>query len=888
MISKCSSAHRFSIWVGAAIFLWLSLGLSAEVHAADPEESQYNVAAALVNAGQWQAAIKKIEEREKLDLSDTMRAKYLYAKAQAYEVGEKATESRGTYEQLLEKYPSSAEAAPTRIALIYLDYAAGRIDAVIERYGKVTTAQLSADDKKNLPLMYAECLYAKKPDKAALDAYHAAIAAGADASTLTAKLFDLYVRLGMHSELLAISAKPIASIKDDLLLLVRSESLLALNRYGEAETEAAKVPANSVYAPRASFVIAQARIKQNKLKEAVDPLQAAISGMKNPSAPPAAYLALAECLLESGRGNEVKKVLDAAAKAVADAPEDQQVKLRGQIDILLIRAASTDASGVKNRKALIDAITAARQTAPKDQLSKLLYMRLFALSEEGDHKAVLATMKDDYPILESGEEYGPATLIYVASLRKIGRGKEATKLLEDFIIQKPDSSEALRIKLELANDILEQGDNVKAKAEFDAISAAAGAQDKLGKSAFDELQFNRGVLAQKLNEHATAVTLFTTLLAGAPNEDITRATLPLLGQSYALQKDYTNAAATWKRSLSLPNLKTGDEADLRDRLARVLFAMNQYAEASSEFAAEAKLLNGETKLTRESLELWARSLYSQQKYAEAASMYAELADNYRDTPGYAYEAAVAYERDKKFSDAEKWFTRAATQKSKLPEPYASQVDAQLAALRLSSGTGDMGLADWLSRIGSAKDDADFEAAAGSLRKIAAAGKIDAAGRDRLTKLLESVPADKASRYTLGALVLQSLHEAGQLRDASQLATKLADDFAANEKKLDPKASGAALAPAVIYFVKAECARASGDYADALADYETVLAAYPYNEWPDAAACGAAECYATLGDTATALAKFKEVAGAPATNPPSPASEKWRAIAKRRIEEIEKK
>lgn len=269
-------------------------------------------------------------------------------------------------------------------------------------------------------------------------------------------------------------------------------------------------------------------------------------------------------------------------------------------------------------------------------------------------------------------------------------------------------------------------------------------------------------------------------------------------------------------------------------------------------------------------------------------MYAELADNYRDTPGYAYEAAVAYERDKKFSDAEKWFTRAATQKSKLPDPYASQVDAQLAALRLSSGTGDMGLADWLSRIESAKDDADFEAAAGSLRKIAAAGKIDAAGRDRLTKLLESVPADKASRYTLGALVLQSLHEAGQLRDASRLATKLADDFAANEKKLDPKASGAALAPAVIYFVKAECARASGDYADALADYETVLAAYPYNEWPDAAACGAAECYATLGDTATALAKFKEVAGAPATNPPSPASEKWRAIAKRRIEEIEKK
>lgn len=884
-------ARGFPVWAGAVITISLCLvspGLPSSARAADPEEAQYNVAAALVNAGQWQAAVKKIEEREKLDLPDAMRSKYLFAKARAYETGEKPAEARDAYEKLLEKHPSSAEAPPARVALIYLHYAAGRTDAVIEQYGKVAAAQLSADDKKNLPLMYAESLYAKKPDKAALDAYNAAIAAGTDAAPLTGKLFDLYVRLAMHTELLAASTKPIAGVKDDLLALVRGESLLALNRFAEAEAEAAKVPGSSTLSPRASFVIAQARIKQNKLKEAIDPLGAAISGMKNPPAPPAAYLALTECLLESGQIKDVAKTLDAAEKAVASAPDEQQAKLRGQIGILRIRAASTDAGGAKNRKALIQAITSARESAPKDQLPKLLYMRLFTLSEEGDHKAVLATMKDDYPIFQAGEEYGPATLIFAASLRKSGRGDDAARLLEDFIAKKPDSPEALRVKLELANGILGKGDQAKVKAAFDAIAATAGAQDKLGKPAFDELQFNRGVLSQQAGDHAGAVTIFAALLAGAPNEEITRAALPLLGQSYAVQKDYPQAAAAWKKALTLPNLKAADEADLRDRLARVLFAANDFAGAAAEFAAEAKLLGGESKLAKESSELWARSLYGQQKYADAAARYADLADAYRDSPGYAYEAAVAYERDKKPANAEKWYSRAAARKSKLPEAYAAQVDAQLAALRLSSGTGDMGLSDSLTRLEAAKDDAEVEAAAGALRRIAAAGKVDEEGRGRLTRLMDAAPADKASRYTLGAIVLQSMHDANQLRDAGKLAAKLAEDFAVNEKKLDPQSSGATLAPAVIYFVKAQSARASGSYADALADYETVLVAYPYNEWPDAAACGVAECYAALGDNATALAKFKEVAAAPAPNPPSPAAEKWRAVAKRRAGELEKK
>jgi predicted negative regulator of RcsB-dependent stress response len=299
----------------------------------------------------------------------------------------------------------------------------------------------------------------------------------------------------MHNEALAASAAPIPGVKDGLLAMVRAESLLALNRFPEAESEAAKVPDKSDLKPRAAFVIAQARIKQNKLKDAIEPLQAAIAGMKDPAAPAAARLALAECLLDAGRAADVPGVLDAAEKAINAAPHEQQSKLRGQAAILRIRAASTDAHGAKDRKALIRAITAARDTAPKDQLPKLLYMRLFALAEEGDHKAVLATMKEDYPLFQAGEDYGPATLIYVAALRKTNHEDDATALLEAFIARKPDSAEALRGRLELANAALEKGDLAKARPAFDAIAASAGAQDKLGKGVFDELQFNRGVAA---------------------------------------------------------------------------------------------------------------------------------------------------------------------------------------------------------------------------------------------------------------------------------------------------------------------------------------------------------------------------------------------------------
>ena len=89
---------------------------------------------------------------------------------------------------------------------------------------------------------------------------------------------------------------------------------------------------------------------------------------------------------------------------------------------------------------------------------------------------------------------------------------------------------------------------------------------------------------------------------------------------------------------------------------------------------------------------------------------------------------------------------------------------------------------------------------------------------------------------------------------------------------------------MLYFYKGEAERLAGNGADALVAYETVLSAYPYNEWPDAAACGVAETYAALGDKKTALDKFAEVIK---IGGQTPASSAWVALARRRTQELTK-
>jgi tetratricopeptide (TPR) repeat protein len=157
------------------------------------------------------------------------------------------------------------------------------------------------------------------------------------------------------------------------------------------------------------------------------------------------------------------------------------------------------------------------------------------------------------------------------------------------------------------------------------------------------------------------------------------------------------------------------------------------------------------------------------------------------------------------------------------------------------------------------------------------GKI----RSLLAKAQESYPPTQSRYYLLGA---NRLLNPGSLADRDQLAGELAERFIQNEKALEAQSAGATLAPAIIYFHRGEAARRRQDFGAALADYETVLAAYPCNEWPDAAAYGAAECFAGLGDLPTALTRLEEIAGQ-GTNT---ASASWVLKARQRLDELKQK
>lgn len=867
---RASAVRIQMIAVVICVCAWAGVGSPA---LADSEEAQFNVVVSLYNAGQWQAAVTKIEEREKTELTDAMRSKYLHAKGLAYEKGSKTAEARAAYEQLVTKYPNAAEVGAARVSLIYMDYAKGDADAVLAGYPKIDQSKLNAANKKNIALMYAESLYAKKDEKNAMAAYKAAIAAGNDAAPLAPKLFDLALRLNDNAEVLAQSEKGVAGLLPDVVALTRAEAMLALNRFADADTEAAKVGTNTSLNARASFVRAQALIKQNKLKEAAVQLKVAVAGMKDPPAPPAAHLALAECLLEAGSPDEAAKALDQGEKAIRGLPEVDRAKYTGQISMLRLRTAGTD------RKKLIAAATDARATIPKEQLPKVLYLRLFVLSEEKDNKGVVETMKDDYPVLQTSAEDGPATMIYFNALKELKRVDDGLRLLEEYTRRKADTPEASKARLLLAGAALEKGDNNAAKTWFEAIAADAKAPTTLGKNAYDEAMYNRMIVLQKAGDVPAASKAAAALVALKPDAELLRKTLLLQGQLAASQKDYTNASAAWKQALAAA--KGSDELELRDRLARVMLASGDNAGAIEQCDAIAKLAGGEEKASRDIREIWARALFATSKFSDAAAKYGSLAEAFKDEPSLAYEAAVAFDRAGSKADALKWYNAAAASKAKLPASYADRIDTAVANARLGAGDGDMGLPYWLEQATTTKDERLFESSIGAIRKIAAKKDLDDKARERLAKAMNESPAENARRYALGAVVLQSMSAARQTKEAGQLADKLAEEFTKNEKKLDAKASGATIAPAMIHFYRGESQRQLGKFADALASYETVLSAYPYNEWPDAAACGAAECFLALGDNAAALQRFKEVAAVTDAG-----SAKWRELAAKRVSELE--
>jgi len=251
---------------------------------------------------------------------------------------------------------------------------------------------------------------------------------------------------------------------------------------------------------------------------------------------------------------------------------------------------------------------------------------------------------------------------------------------------------------------------------------------------------------------------------------------------------------------------------------------------------------------------------------------------------YAYEGAVALERAGQWAEAARHYAAAAKAGDKLPPAYAAAVEGNLARARLEGGLDDRGASVWIARLAPTVSNAVFDASVSLMGRCIAEGKPDAVKPAALEQAMVAYPVDSSRHYSCGALLLQLLAARGDDRPLADAAAKLADDFAAHEKALTAGSPGATLAPAMIYYYRGEATRRTGEPAKALPDFETVLAAYPYNEWPDAAAFSAAECYAALGDNEIARTKLEELIKAAANNSGSAA---WRARAQQRLSTLSK-
>ena len=104
------------LWCAIALLVWCV----PASRGADPEDAHYNAAVQLYNAGQWQAAIAKIDEREKQTIPDAFRPRYLYARGLALEKGGRAADAGAVYRRLIATYPTAAETDKARLALVYL------------------------------------------------------------------------------------------------------------------------------------------------------------------------------------------------------------------------------------------------------------------------------------------------------------------------------------------------------------------------------------------------------------------------------------------------------------------------------------------------------------------------------------------------------------------------------------------------------------------------------------------------------------------------------------------------------------------------------------------------------------------------------------------------
>jgi tetratricopeptide (TPR) repeat protein len=567
------------------------------------------------------------------------------------------------------------------------------------------------------------------------------------------------------------------------------------------------------------------------------------------------------------------RALDEAVAQAARLEPAERPALLGQAAVLRVRVAVASQDG----RAVAAAVDAARDALPADQRARAVAARLFALHEMHDDATLLRTMDADLAAVRDTPEEGAAVLLAAAALERAGRADDARRVLESLVERRPDTAEAARARLTLADVALGHGDFAAGRQHLEQFLASPDVTSRHGKEAVAQASYNLAVATLRLDDPSAAAAATERVRLLASGTPLCAKALVLLGQARAAAADWPGAAKAWSDSLEIG---AGiDEADVRARLARALVAAGKPAEAEAEFARLAERAGGVEKLSPADREALARALFAKGEFAAAAAAYDALAAGQAGTASQAYEAGVCHERAERWAEADKAYTRAERGRDTLPATYAAALPESLARVRLRGGTSDRGLSYWVGRLEPGTPDDGFTAALATMATIAGGTSAVAAPLDRLEKLVESYGPQNPRAFGVGAVLLQFAAAQDQPR-MRRLAPRLAADYAAAAAKLPADTWSTTVAPAMIQFHLGEVHRAAGDHAAALAAYETVLAAHPFNEWPDAAACGAAECYAALGDTATAVARLTEVAAA-ADRAASP----WVATARRRLSEL---
>lgn len=882
-IVGCNPADRaWTSWPGlerhhpriGVVLVFVLLLCVGPARSTETENAHYNVVVALYQAGQWQAALNKIAEREQGALDSAQRARYLYARGLVYEASSRPDPARQAYRTLIEKHADSAEAVPARLALVYLDYQAGHYEAVAGHYESLPRAGLAREQQRDLALMAAEAATVLGDAERAVKLFDQALHHGAEAASVHPRLFDLHLAAGRHAEVLRFSEQGLPGRDPATLAVMRAEAQLALGRFAAVAVEVAKVPSGHALYPRACYSRARALIALNQAAAAAEPLAEAVRSMADLPSPVAARVALADCWLEAGETDRARQVLKDARGRLSSVPAADRSDLHYRILLLDLRLARE----LDDPLALAVMIDQARGVIPVERLPELLYRRLSLLAQSGRARDVLAAYRTDAPHWAGSEWAGTAALLTYRCLADDGQTAVAQDVLESYLADHPDTPDGFRARLELARLALAADAASLAAGHLDALLGDRRGRAAIGSVATAQALLNRGLLYHRAGETADAIRLLTEALAAGLEPASVLTARKALGQAQADGGDPAAAAATWKPLW--PPAAGADDPELGRNLLLVLFLSGQDGAAAAQARALADAAGGAEALDRESLELWARSLYRMGDAAGAAGLFERIFQRFK-TPDSAYECAVALDRAGDAAAAVVWYRRAAETRGTLSPEYRAGLPALIAQAEAAAGIPPGGADYWVTQLGVETDEPVFAAAVQALARAALNDWLTVRHLKALDAALAGYPAEHSRRLSAA---VASLAAAARLDTANLLARTetLAAAYAAAAGGLPPGSPAATVAPATIHFYRGEALRAAGQPAAALADYETVLAVYPYNEWPDAASVGAAAAFAALGDSATAVARLQDVID---NGGGHPRSAPWLTLARQRLTEL---